>query len=467
MTRSAPVRPLPAVLLALLVALTACREQAAPMPPEPPPPPTNRLDVPDAVRKNLGIRFAKAERRRVAATLRLPGHFELMPRARHEHRAAFAGRVEVAVRPLQAVAAGDVVFELDAPAWREQQQALASIEIEQALVLARRAAIEPLLVAHRQHEQSLASALGVIEQRLRDLEAARRDVGGQAEPLADARVQQAQLQAQLAEAAEQHTETASRLAQLDADERALAARRELALGAAAAALGTTPAELERRDGEQPRWRTLARIAVRAPAAGVVERVEVASGAWVDAHALVLATIDPTQVRFRAQALQGDALALRDGMRCAVTPASGEAPRPSVAGPLQLAATADPRQRTLDVFVVPESSAPFVRPGVAGFVAIETDAAARAELAIPREAVLQDGLVHVYFRRAPDDPDQVIRVEADLGADDGRWVEIKSGLADGDEVVTAGVYELVLASSRAATTGGHFHADGTWHADDHK
>ena len=36
--------------------------------------------------------------------------------------------------------------------------------------------------------------------------------------------------------------------------------------------------------------------------------------------------------------------------------------------------------------------------------------------------------------------------------------------DGDEVVTTGAYELVLASSAQATKGGHFHADGTWHED---
>ena len=60
-----------------------------------------------------------------------------------------------------------------------------------------------------------------------------------------------------------------------------------------------------------------------------------------------------------------------------------------------------------------------------------------------------------------------RCAADLGVDDGRWVEVKSGLTDGDEVVLHGAYELVLASSGQAQKGGHFHADGTFHADDHK
>jgi hypothetical protein len=469
-TQSHRVRAVLALALALatLVLPVACGKRPERQPTEEPPQaPTNRIAVPEAVRTNLGIRFATAERRRVAATLRLPGHFELLPHARHEHRAPFAGRVEVVVHPLQPVARGDVLYVLDAPAWREQQQALANAAIEAELVRAHRAALQPLLAAHQQHEQSLARALDVVEQRLRDLEATQRELGGQAQPLTDARVQQAQLQAQLAEAAEQHTDTASRLARLDADERALAARTELALAAAAAALGTTPAELARDDGGVPRWRAMGTIAVRAPATGVVDRVELSTGAWVDAHGLVVATIDPAQVRFRAMALQSDVAALRDGLPCAVTAASGAEPRPSVPGPLQLAASADPRTRTLEVFVVPAATAPFVRPGVAAFVEIETAGTDRPELAIPREAVLQDGLVRVYFRRDPKDRDQVIREEADLGVDDGRWIVVKSGLTDGDEVVTAGAYELVLASSQAAAKGGHFHADGTWHADDHK
>ena len=73
---------------------------------------------------------------------------------------------------------------------------------------------------------------------------------------------------------------------------------------------------------------------------------------------------------------------------------------------------------------------------------------------------------VVFRRDPADPDKVIRVDADLGVDDGRWIEVKSGLMDGDEVVGPGAYELMLASSGSAPKGGHFHADGTFH-EDHK
>jgi hypothetical protein len=86
------------------------------------------------------------------------------------------------------------------------------------------------------------------------------------------------------------------------------------------------------------------------------------------------------------------------------------------------------------------------------------------LAIPRSAVVKDGIIHVFFKRDPLDPNKAIRIEADLGLDDGRWVEIKSNLGLNDEVVLEGAYELKLSSSQNGTSqkGGHFHADGTYH-----
>jgi hypothetical protein len=78
----------------------------------------------------------------------------------------------------------------------------------------------------------------------------------------------------------------------------------------------------------------------------------------------------------------------------------------------------------------------------------------------------DGTRRVFFRRDPANPDRAIRVEADLGADDGRWVVVESGVRAGDEIVLDGVYPLLLSTSGSMPVGGHFHADGTWHADDH-
>ncbi len=115
---------------------------------------------------------------------------------------------------------------------------------------------------------------------------------------------------------------------------------------------------------------------------------------------------------------------------------------------------------------PKGKLAWMRPGVSAFLEVVVASSKQPALAIPRSAVLRDGLTHVLFRRDPKNPDQALRVEADLGPSDGRWVVIESGLMRGDEVVLDGVYELMLATKRGGSSskGGHFHPDGSFHGE---
>jgi hypothetical protein len=88
-----------------------------------------------------------------------------------------------------------------------------------------------------------------------------------------------------------------------------------------------------------------------------------------------------------------------------------------------------------------------------------------EPAIPVACVARDGTQSIVFRRGPSDPGKVVRLEADLGIDDGRGVVIQSGVREGDEIVLDGVYQLMVATSGSITRGGHFHPDGTFHEGD--
>ena len=106
--------------------------------------------------------------------------------------------------------------------------------------------------------------------------------------------------------------------------------------------------------------------------------------------------------------------------------------------------------------------------MSAFLEVTVEATDGPALAIPRSAIVKDGIVHVFFRRDPADPNKAIRVEADMGVSDGRWVALNSGVMLSDEVVLNGAYELKLATQQSGVSqkGGHFHADGTFHADDH-
>jgi multidrug resistance efflux pump len=454
--------------LVVVLGLLACRR-------EPPPhtedeheaqQPSNRIAVPESVRRNLGLEFVKVERRRVAATLRVPGQFELLPAARREYRTPLPGRVEVLVQPLQEVQAGEVLYRIDSPQWRVVQRELNELSTEIAVLGSRRVAMQALVAAHHKHEASLLEAASVMEARVKSLEETRQSVGGQAPELAAARVQLAQVRADVAEASEKEAETRARVTEIEANEAAARERLALALEAAASLLGIGRDELAApgRGSELPAWRTIGVVDVRAAAVGTVDALPVATGGWVEVGSLVAATADVRQLRFHGRGLQSDLGRLRSGLPAVVVaPQGSTALSERRAGELEVGVGADAAQRTVDLFVRPKGLASWARPGVAAFLEVETAAGGPAELSIPLSCVLRDGLQRVLFRRDPKSPDEVIRIEADLGVDDGRWVEVKSGLADGDEVVLAGAYELMLASSGSGEKGGHFHADGTFHS----
>lgn len=450
--------------------LVGCRQEQAgtPQAEEHATPGTNRIDVPEPVRQNLGITFAVVDRRRVAATVRFAGQFELLPSGRREYRMPWSGRVELAVEPLQQVAAGDLLCRLDSPDWRSVQRELGELSASIAIARGRLAAIVDLLRAHRAHEEGLQGANRVLRERVDTLERLAAG-GGLAAELSAARVALAQGEASLSEAMEKEAETQARQAELEVSLAASLDRFDLVLSSAASVLGVERSQLLAETGSggaaAPAWRVLGLIDVRATAAGVVDTTPIASGAWVGVGDLLVTTVDPERLRFRARGLQSDLGRIRAGLPARIVPPRlGSTAAPTAAGRLEVGVEADPLQRTVDLFLRPGVLPAWARPGVAAFLEVETESGAPDELAIPLSTVLQDGLERVLFRRDPRNPDVVIRLVADLGVDDGRWVEVLSGLREGDQVVLDGAYELMLATSGSVPKGGHFHADGTWHAD---
>lgn len=420
----------------------------------PPPPPTNRVDIPATVRRNLGITFAEVEARRVAQTLRVPGAFELQPLARREYRMALPGRVQVLVDQYDHVEPGTPLYRYQSPAWPELLQ-------------------EILL-----GEQAMETAQAEIEVGRAKLEEARRKLElarGRIEALARADFKKADLEVQAAEleAGLPRLEAELELARtrLSNAERT----RRHALQRAATASGIPRVELEAdvtagEDGDEavPRYLAIDWIEVRAVEPGVIETLAVTDGSFVEPPAVVLSTVDPGLLRFRALALQADLPRISGAgeARIVPPPSPGFPIDAAVPATMTVGLEAHPEERTITLIATPEASAEWIRPGVSAFLEIVVAGTDGPALAVPRSAVVRDGLAHVFFRRDPADPNKAIRVEADLGVSDGRWVVLQSGVARGDEVVLSGAYELKLATQQggAAQEGGHFHADGSFHGD---
>ena len=146
----------------------------------------------------------------------------------------------------------------------------------------------------------------------------------------------------------------------------------------------------------------------------------ANGAWADERTNVLTVVQPEQLRFHASGLQSDLGVLRDGLEVTIVPptptsAGNAVPLDStMRGTLILGLSGDAEERTIDLYVTPEELASWARPGVSAQLEIVTDATATPELAIPLAAVQRDGLLPIIFRRAPDNPNEAIRMDADLG-----------------------------------------------------
>lgn len=395
--------------------------------------PTNRVEIPSTVRNNLGITFAKVERRNVETTIRVAGFFELEPLARQEHRLLLPGQVEFAVNELDEVKPGAVLYRFRSPKW---------LELQSQIDLAR-ASLEQ---AKTQYE--------AVSKRLEALRAAD--------------FKNAELEAK---AAEWKGELAKRDAEMQAALNSAVRLWNLhdSSGAGTMRPADLLAEVEK-DGERmPFYETISSIEVRATEAGFVESLAVTNGAFVEEATLVLTTVDPKRVRFRALGLQSDLARFVETSPVRIVPPQGSGAdiNESVAAHLHVGLSADPNQRTVTLLAHPAELRPWVRPGVSAFLEVVSDSSGGIVLAIPRSSVVKDGIVHVFFKRDPRDPNKAIRVEADLGVDDGRWIEVKSEVGPDDEVVLDGVYELKLATSQSGTAqkGGHFHADGTYHAEE--
>ncbi|MEX2219920.1 MAG: hypothetical protein WD749_14305 [Phycisphaerales bacterium] len=447
-----------------------CRERAPEPAPaaEPAPAPTNRVDIPAPVRQNLGITFARAEVRAVTRTVRVPGRFELLPNARRDYHAPLAGRVELLVEPYQRVEQGAALFRLDSPGWRQLQQQIAEAQGEARRAQGASATIGPLMEAHHRHHEELGVLIRVWTDRVARLGELAAAGGGQGAERAEAEAKLAVARADLAEVLEKEAELQSKRAEIDADLETARVRLELLLASAGTLTGIPAAELAAVSGSAPPlWRALVALEVRAAAPGVVGELPVSTGAWVEENTRVLSVVRPMLVRFHAKGLQSDLLRLRDGLAARVVPPAGGSLGPGevMQGELVVGIGADPDGRTVDLLMTPSRAAAGARAGVWGFLEVVAEGSGGGELAVPLAAVIRDGVTPVIFRRDPRNPDLAIRLAADLGMDDGRWVVVRSGLREGDEVVLDGVYQLMLATSGSAPKGGHFHSDGTFHEGD--
>ncbi len=218
-------------------------------------------------------------------------------------------------------------------------------------------------------------------------------------------------------------------------------------------LGMTPAEIDaiEQSGEPRRL-----VTVVAPRSGVVVNRGVTAGTAVDPSTTLLTIADLSRVWVLAEVPEASIPSVRAGSTATLDfPASG---RPPFTARVDfLYPTLTERTRTLRVRLPVANPAGKLRPGLYGSAAFEVSGP--PAITIPRDAVVDTGRQqHVFVVEG----DRFVPREITLGLQLADRVEVRSGLSEGERIVSAGVFLLDSESRLRATggTGGHNHGSST-------
>lgn len=476
--------------------------------------PSNRIDLPKEAIESLGITFGTAKRGRLETYLDVPGRLVVPPDRRRVVRAPSAGRLHYVERadgmaradaPWSPATQGATFAEIRSAELGDIQEHLGKLEGERQALAIEQASLARETEAQRRLAKAAHELLEATRGRLRRASAHERQTAAMA-TLADTRAQELErlagesaigkkdlvdarqdalsaaalamealnaiettgadltrlaAEAALADARAQRTEQEAELATW----RHAAATRhmEAALARLAHTVGESVASLGNLEGDTPRWAELESLPLFMPIEGVVHRVMLADGAHVEAGDAILEVVDASTLWFEGRVPEADAGAVAAGAMARVRvvglpgeplPVRIEALRPE----------ADEATRMLWVHARVPNADGRLAAGRTAVASVQVGAAPAEEVLVPARAVVRDGLERVVFLRDSAATDKVVRTPVALGRGNRDWVEVLSGVMEGDEVVLDGVHELREAGGGKAPTGGHFHADGTWHAD---
>ncbi|MFC1791476.1 efflux RND transporter periplasmic adaptor subunit [Gemmatimonadota bacterium] len=194
------------------------------------------------------------------------------------------------------------------------------------------------------------------------------------------------------------------------------------------------------------------ITLFAPIAGKVVTNSAVLGAMVDESTEILTIMDPNLLWVEAEIYERDIARIRIGQEAEVTvPAY---PEDTFRGAISyIADVLNPETRTITIRTEVANTGLKLKPGMFADLTIELNHNGQA-VAVPVGAVLDDHGRPFVFVRIHDlhfEPRLVT-----VGATEGGYVEIVSGLAAGEEVVTTGNFQLKAMLNEASLDAGHIH-----------
>jgi membrane fusion protein, heavy metal efflux system len=237
-----------------------------------------------------------------------------------------------------------------------------------------------------------------------------------------------------------------------AEKRLAAARSEEGLARAELAGAQRRLDMYRQGGGS------AGIAVRAPIGGTIAEVSAAPGGYVNEGAPLLRIVDTARLWLEVRVAESDLgrVGKPSGASFSVEgfASSFEVSDNKGARLIGFGNAIDPVTRTAPlVFEFPNPDQA-LRIGQAVRASVYSGKASTA-IAIPASAIVDDnGQPVAYVQRGGE---AFERRALQLGVRDGDWVEVRSGIAEGERVVSKGAYQVRLAATAPAAMGeGHVH-----------
>ncbi len=208
-------------------------------------------------------------------------------------------------------------------------------------------------------------------------------------------------------------------------------------------VGMQPAAIERLSQTRE---VIERVPVYAESAGTVSRLHVREGDYVKPGTPTLRFQSYTDVWVIAAIPEADLSLIKTGLRVALSfPSAPQAPAEGHVD--YIYPTIDPQTRTADVRIVVDNTIGHLRPGAYADIRFELDSGA-ARLSVPSEAILRDGRgEHVIVSLGAG---RFAGRTVDTGPSAEGRTAIRSGLAEGEQVVTSGQF---LLDSEVSLRGG--------------
>ena len=200
------------------------------------------------------------------------------------------------------------------------------------------------------------------------------------------------------------------------------------------------------------------IELRAPITGTVVEVNATVGEYVQPDRVLLKLVDTSNVLIVAQAPEADILRLSNTQHALYQLPGNKDDYVSISDQggrlIFIGATVDSKTRTVPLTYATPNRDGALRLGMSVTVFAETSHAEKT-LAIPQSAIVDEDGVFVAYVQVSGETFE--KRQLTLGLRDGKYVQILSGLEEGERVVTKGAYAIRLASvSTVIPAHGHAH-----------